>query len=99
MKDRVDLGATKEDEYQRNCAVIKQKHLERKYNEDDLNKQMEKVDLIEWKVLLQDNEKSNSKKNIPLVLTYNRMLPNISQVVKENWHILKVNPEFRNVLL
>ena len=99
MKDRVDLGATKEDEYQRNCAVIKQKHLERKYNEDDLNKQMEKVDLIEWKVLLQDNEKSNSKKNIPLVLTYNRMLPNISQVVKENWHILQINPEFRNVLL
>ena len=99
MKDRVDLGATKEDEYQRNCAVIKQKHLERKYNEDDLNKQMEKVYLIEWKVLLQDNEKSNSKKNIPLVLTYNRMLPNISQVVKENWHILQINPEFRNVLL
>ena len=63
MKGWVDLGATKEDEYERNCAVIKQKHLERKYNEDDLNKQMEKVDLIEWKVLLQDNEKSNCKKN------------------------------------
>ena len=30
-----------------NCAVVKQKPLERKYNEDNLNKQMEKVDLIE----------------------------------------------------
>ena len=49
---------------------MKQKLLERKY-EDNLNKKMEKVDLIEQKELLQNNEKSNSKKNIPLVLTYN----------------------------
>ena len=49
------------DEYQRNCAVIKQKLLERKYNEDNLNKQMDKVYLIEPKELLQNNEKINSK--------------------------------------
>ena len=56
-------------------------NLGKKYNEDNLNKQMENVDLIEGKELLQNNEKSNSKKNIPLVLTYNRTLPNISEVV------------------
>ena len=49
------------DEYQRNCAVIKQNLLERKYNEDNLNKQMDKVYLIEPKELLQNNEKINSK--------------------------------------
>ena len=38
-----------EDERQKNCAVMKQKLFEKKYNEDDLNKQMEKVDLIERK--------------------------------------------------
>ena len=36
---------------------------------DNLNKQMEKVDLIERKELLQNNEKINSKKNLLLVLT------------------------------
>ena len=41
---------------------MKQKHLERKYNEDNLNKQMETVDLTERKVLLQNNEKSSRKK-------------------------------------
>ena len=56
-------------------------NLGKKYNEDNLNKQMENVDLTEGKELLQNNEKSNSKKNIPLVLTYNRTLPNISEVV------------------
>ena len=60
---------------------MKQKPLEKKYNEDNLNKQMEKVDLIERKELLQNNEKSNSKKNITLVLTYNRTLPNIPEIV------------------
>ena len=78
---------------------MKQKLLERKYNEDNLNKQMEKVELIEGKELLQNNEKSNSKKNIPLVLTYNRTLSNISEVVRKNWHILQINPEFRNVFV
>ena len=48
-------------ESQRTCAVIKQKLLERKYNEDNLNKQMDKVYLIEPKELLQNNEKINSK--------------------------------------
>ena len=70
-----------ENDYQRNCADMKQKPLEKKYNEDNLNKQMEKVDLIERKELLQNNEKSNSKKNITLVLTYNRTLPNIPEIV------------------
>ena len=44
---RVKTICSTEDEYQMNFAVVKQKPLERKYNEDNLNKQMEKVDLIE----------------------------------------------------
>ena len=43
---------------------MKQKLLERKYNEDNLNKQMGKVDLIERIMLLRNNEKNNSKKDI-----------------------------------
>ena len=72
-----------EDEYQKNCEVMKQKLLERTYNEDDLNKQMEKVELIKQKELLQNNEKDSIKKNIPIMLTYNRELPNISEVVRK----------------
>ena len=42
---------SKEDEYQRNCVVMRQNLLEKKYNEDNLNKQMKKVDLIGRKEL------------------------------------------------
>ena len=33
------------------------------------------------------------------MLTYNRTLPNISEVARKNGHILQINPEFRNVFL
>ena len=44
-------------------------------------------------------KKVNSKKNILLVLTYNRTLPNISEVVRKKRHILQINPEFCNVFI
>lgn len=59
---------------------MKQKLLKRKCNEDNLNKQRSKVDLIERRELLENKEKSNSESKTPLVSTYNRMLPNISEV-------------------
>ena len=57
------------------------------------------VYLVGRKELLKNNEKSSSKKNIQLVLTYQRMLPNISETTRKNWHILQINPEFRNVFV
>ena len=60
---------------------------------------MEKFGLTEGKYIFQNNEKSNSKKNIPILSTYNRTLPNMSEVVKKNWHILHINPELRNVFV
>lgn len=39
---------------------MKQQLLERKYNEDNLNKQKSNVDLIEQRELLENKEKSNS---------------------------------------
>ena len=48
---------------------------------------------------MQNNQKLDSKKNTPLVLTYHRTLPNISEVVRKNWHILQINPELRHVFV
>lgn len=49
------MCSTADDKYQNNCAVMKQKLLERKYDQDNLNKQKEKVDLVELR-------KRNNKK-------------------------------------
>ena len=34
---------------------------------------------------------------IPLVVTFNRTLPNLDAIVRKYWKILHVNPEFKNV--
>ena len=39
------------------------------------------------------------KKTIQLVLTYNRTLPNISEVARKKWHILQTTSEFRNMFI
>ena len=65
---------------------MKQKLLERIYNEGNLNEQIDKVDLIERKELLQNNEKINSKKLIPLVLTYNNVSKHIKSHKKKLVH-------------
>lgn len=51
-----------EDEYQRNCVIMKQKLLERTYTEDNLNKWITKVDLIKRKEFLQNYEKITARK-------------------------------------
>ena len=48
---------------------------------------------------MKNNEKIKSKKNIPLVLTYYRTLPDIPKAVRKNWHILQINPELHNVFV
>ena len=41
--------------------------------------------------------KKNNKNRIPLSITYNRTLHNISKIVNRNWNILQINAEFHRV--
>ena len=83
-------------EFDKNCAIIKQKFLDRQYKEEALDEQIKKVDRIERKELFTCKEKNN-KNRIPLSITYNRTLPNISKIVNRNWNILQINTEFHGV--
>ena len=63
---------------------MKQKFLDRQYKEEVLDDQVKKVDRIERKELFTCKEKNNNKNRIPLSITYNRTLPNISKIVNRN---------------
>ena len=67
-------------EYDKNCATIKQKLLDRQYKEEVLDEQIMKVDRIERKELFTNKEKSNQNR-IPLSIKYNRTLPNTSKIL------------------
>ena len=83
-------------EFDKNCAIIKQKFLDRQYKEEVLDEQIKKVDRTERKELFTCKEKNN-KSRIPLSITYNRTLPNISKIVNRNWNILQINTEFHGI--
>ena len=83
-------------EYDETCAIIKQKFLNQQYKEEVLDEQIKKVDRIKRKDLFTCKEKNN-KNRIPLSITYNRTLPNISKIVNRNWNILQINTEFHRV--
>ena len=75
---------SKNTQYDNNSAIVKQKFLDRQYKEEVLHKQIKKVGRIKRKELFTNKEKKNSKNRIPLSITYNRTLPNISKIVNRN---------------
>ena len=51
---------------------------------------MDKKNLLEEKAKKQSNR-------IPLVLTYDRTLPNVKRAISNNWNLLHINQEFKDV--
>ena len=51
---------------------------------------------MDRKKLLEEKAKKQSNR-IPLVLTYNRTLPNVKRAISNNWNLLHVNQEFKDV--
>ena len=93
---RLKIICSTSTKFDQNCAIIKQKFLDRQYKEEVLDEQIKKVDRIERKELFTCKEKNN-KNRIPLSIIYNRTLPNISKIVNKNWNILQINTEFHGV--
>ena len=54
----------------KNCAIIKQKFLDRQYKEEVPDEQIMKVDRIQRKELLTCKQKKPNKNRIPLSITY-----------------------------
>ena len=51
---------------------------------------------MDRKKLLEEKAKKQSNR-IPLVLTYNRILPNVKRAISNNWNLLHINQEFKDV--
>ena len=75
--------------------MVVQKFLDRRYEEEVLNEHFNKVDRIEWKELF--TKKKEKSHRIPLLITYNETLLNISRIVNRHRNILQVNTGFREV--
>ena len=54
---------------------------------------------VDRKVLSQTNQKPSTQENLPLVVTFNKMLPNIKNVFDKHWHIISFNQKNKITLL
>ena len=41
--------------------------------------------------------KTANKPRIPLVLKFNRTLPNIKEIIDKHWHLLQIKPKLKNI--
>ena len=75
---------------QQNCDIITRRFKEREYPENLVNEQVHKVKNMKKKLL--STNKRTKQNRIPVSITYNRYLPNISNIIIKNWNILQISP-------
>ena len=68
------------------------------YDQKLVDEQLEKVEKFVRDDLLQEkDQEQQDPKRIPLILTYNRFLPNLTAVVRKNWNMFQTNKSLREL--
>ena len=76
-------------EFNKNRNIITQRNKEKGYPENLVNEQVDKLKNMKRKKLLLTNQ-ITIQNRIPVSITYNRYLPNISNIITKNWNILEI---------
>ena len=71
---------------------LKERPVNQGYNKKSIDQQFSKVKTIDRNELLKEKTHDKETQNkTPLVLTYNRFLPNISNIVQKHWNTLNIS--------
>ena len=77
----------------------KDSYVNQGYNKKSIDQQFSKVKTIDRSELLKEKTHDKETKNkTPLVLTYNRFLPNISNIVRKHWNIVNISRTLQGLL-
>ena len=79
-------------EMENHLKELKKALMQRGYQQEFLDLQMTRINNIDRSILLNPAQDKEKKNGIPLVLKYNRTLPNIRNSIEKNWHLLQINP-------
>ena len=79
-------------DYRKNTDKLLEELVERGHKAETAKKTMEKANGIQREELLEYKEKPPNSK-IPLIVTYNKLLPNIKEIVDNTWNTLNINPD------
>ena len=83
-------------EFNKICDIITKRFKKRVYSENLVNEKVDKMKNMKRKQLLSTNKRTEQN-SIPLLITYNRYLGNISIIITKNWNILQISPTLHKV--
>ena len=72
-------------------SCVKERLLNQGCNKKSIDQQFSKVKTIDRNKLLKKTNDNETKNKTPPVLTYNRFLQNISNIVRKHWNILNIS--------
>ena len=75
---------------------LKESFINRSYKKHFHTDQFNRISEVTREALLTSNQKIANKPRIPLVLKFNRTLPNIKKVIDEHWHLLQISLRIKN---
>ena len=56
-----------------------------------INEYLERISLLNRIDLITGKDTRNKSDRIPLVIGYNKFLPNITEIIRKNWNIVQKN--------
>ena len=83
------------EEYKKHSQDLIKRFGEKGYNESTVRKQLERVDQLDRSLLLKCKPKRRD--SIPFSVTYNLMLPNITEIINKHRHILNIDSRILNI--
>lgn len=75
--------------------MLKELFINQRFNEKFLDKEFQQLSEIERNRLLAPKLLEKDQNKIPFVVTYNKTLPNIKQIINKHWHLLQMNLNHR----
>ena len=82
---------TDKEDFQQNANTLKADLVKRGYDELTISREIDRAGALERSQLLTYKEKTESNR-IPLIVTFNKSLPNLNQIVNATWDHLMINP-------
>ena len=47
--------------------------------------------IVDRKILSENKEKPSTQGNLPLAITFNKILPDVKNIIDKHWHVLSIN--------
>ena len=82
---------TDKEDFLQNANTLKSDLVKRGYDEPTISKEIDRAGALDRSQLLTYKEKTRSNR-IPLIVTFNKSLPNLNQIVNSTWDHLMINP-------